>query len=112
MTSGLGSEWGAVPGARAEAMPSAQNALRRDKQVATALTGPAKASRTASARTETRWRGVELRKQRRDQIDQHAGEAADDRAVDADELQIAADRQLDAARSELRIPCRNRRGDE
>ena len=47
-----------------------------------------------------------------DEVDDEAGEAADDRAVDADELEVAADLQLDAARRLGRIPAGDGRRDQ
>jgi hypothetical protein len=45
--------------------------------------------------------GIKL-KQLRDREDHERDESANDRAVDADILQVAADRELDPARSEVK----------
>ena len=47
-----------------------------------------------------------------DGVDRQAGEPADDRAVDADELQVTADLQLDAPRRVGAVPALDGRGDE
>src|SRR5215216_6193304 len=47
-----------------------------------------------------------------DRVDDQAGQAAHQRAVDADELQVLADLQLDLARRVLRVPRGDRAGDE
>src|SRR5215218_6966085 len=47
-----------------------------------------------------------------DEIEHEADEAAHQRAVDADELQVAADLDLDLSRSVGRVPALYRPGDE
>src|SRR5215208_596063 len=46
--------------------------------------------------------------QRREGVDDQPGQAADERAVDADELQVAPDRELDAARGGVGVPAVHR----
>src|SRR4051794_33961520 len=47
-----------------------------------------------------------------DRVDEQPGEAADHGAVDADELEVPADLQLDAPGGLVRVPPLDRRGDE
>jgi hypothetical protein len=47
-----------------------------------------------------------------DAVDHEPGEPADERAVDADELQVATDGQLDAAARFVGVPLLDRGGDE
>src|SRR4051812_13621417 len=46
-----------------------------------------------------------LEEERRHRVDQQSGQRADHRAVDPDELEVAADLQLDLPRGLLRVPA-------
>src|SRR4051812_36267867 len=56
--------------------------------------------------------GAEPSPQHVDEVEHEADEAADQRAVDADILEIAADRAFEAQRDRLRVPAAHRLRDE